>query len=478
MLDRGLQQAFHPKSIAIVGISRAEGKSPPGYTGLQFLRLLREANYEGRIYPVNAKADTIAGLKAYPNVQSIPEHVDYVIVTVPAAAVPTVLQDCVTAGALDVLVCTAGFGETGEEEGTRLDSVMHDIAIKGGLRLVGPNSLGYHVPSARMIMYAEAASTPGPVAFISQSGGLCQMYTMQGPAQGIAFSKVISYGNALVMDSTDFLEYLATDQETGIICMYTEGVRDGAKLQRLVTQLVPSKPVVIWKAGLTPLGSRAAATHTGSMAGDKQVWDSFFNQTGAIRVNSIAEMIDVTMTFLRLKPLTRARVAMWGGGGGFTVTAGDVCTEEGLELPVFSEQTRSKLMEFMQLVNQIIVNPIDGASAFFDAAILRRGLETIAADPNIDIVLMYLPAALTKRKWAREAERTREVVSDLSHHPPSGKQVVVAIRDEGKFGDVDAFIRYLREADITTYHSLPRACRALTRFAGYHKFIDQTATGT
>jgi len=478
MQDRGLQHAFYPKSIAIVGISRTEGNSPPGYTGLIFLQFLREAKFEGRIYPVNPKADTIAGLRAYPSLSSVPEHVDYVIAAVPASAVPGVLQDCVTAGALDVLVCAAGFGETGEEEGTRLDSVIRDIALKGGLRLVGPNALGYHVPSARMIMYIDAASTPGPVALVSQSGGICQVYTMQGPSQGIAFSKVISYGNALVMDATDFLEYLATDPETGIICMYTEGIRDGAKFKKLVTQLAPSKPVVIWKAGLTPWGARAAATHTGSMAGDKQVWDSFFSQTGAIRVNSIAEMADVTMTLLRLKPSPRARLAIWGGGGGNTVTAGDLCAEEGLELPPFSEQTKSRLMEFMHLVNQIIVNPIDAISSFLDADLLRRGLETVAADPNIDIILMYLPAGLATRHWAEHVGKVREVISDLSHHIPSGKQVVAAVRDEGKYGNAEEFVHYLREADITTYNSLPRACRALARVARYHRFIGQTVAST
>ena len=155
------------------------------------------------------------------------------------------------------------------------------------------------------------------------------------------------------------------------------------------------------------------------------------------------------------------------------MTAGDVCAEEGLELPPFSEHTKSSLMEFMQLVNQIIVNPIDAISAFLDASLLRRGLETVAADPNIDIILVHLPAGLARRVPAEHVAKVREVISDLSHHTPSGKQVVAAVRDQGKFGDAEEFVHYLREADITTYDSLPRACRALTRFARYHKFVGQ-----
>lgn len=474
MPDLGLEQAFHPKAIAIVGVKRSEGGSPPGYTGMMFLSLLQEAKFEGRIYPINPKADTIAGLKAYASVSSVPEHVDYVIVTVPAAAVPGVLEDCVTAEAVDVHICTAGFGETGEEEGYRLETKIRDIALRGGLRVVGPNSLGYHVPSARMQMYRQAELVHGPVAFVSQSGGHCQMFVRQGPPQGIGFSKVISYGNALLMDSTDFLEYLATDPETEIICMYIEDVKNGRRFRELVTELNPKKPVIIWKGGLTPWGARAAATHTGSMAGDKQTWDAFFKQTGAIRVDSIDEMADVTMTLLQLKPSAGERVAVWGGGGGNSVAAGDVCAQEGLQVPALSDETRDRLLEFMPIVNQIMVNPLDAGSVFRDMSLLRRALETVAKDPSIDIILVHLAAGFAKWFGPEHAARFRECMSAFNRESPSGKPAVIAIRDEGKPGDAEEFVYYLREAGITTYGALRRACRALSRFASYHRFIAES----
>ncbi len=469
-----LEQAFHPRSIAIVGVKRSEGDSPPGYTGMMFLRLLQEAKFAGRIYPINPKADTIAGLKAYPGVSSVPEHVDYVIVTVPAAAVPDVMEDCVTAGAVDVLICTAGFGETGEEERKQLEVKIRDIAVRGGLRVVGPNALGYHVPSARMHMYREAELVEGSVAFVSQSGGHCQMYVRQGPSQGIGFSKVISYGNALVMDSTDFLEYLATDAETAIICMYIEDVKNGQRFRELVADLNPRKPIIIWKGGLTPWGARAAATHTGSMAGDKQIWDAFFKQTGAIRVDSIDEMADVTMTLLRLRPSAQGGVAVWGGGGGNTVAAGDICAQEGLQVPALSDETIGRLLEFLPIVNQIMVNPLDAGSVFRDVSLLRRALETVAKDPGIDIILLHLAAGFAKWFGPDHLARFRECVSVFNRESPSGKPAVVAIRDEGKPGDAEEFVYYLREAGITTYSSLPRACRALSRFANYHRFIAES----
>ena len=457
----GLNQAFHARSIAIVGVKRTDGKSPPGYTGQMFIKFLREGKFDGRIYPVNPKADIISGLKAYPSVSAIPEHVDYVIITVPAAAVPSVLEDCATAGAMDVHICTAGFAETGEEEGKKLESQVREISLREGLRTVGPNCLGYHVPASRMRIYVEADMTPGPVAFVSQSGGHCQVFTGKGISHGITFSKVISYGNALIMDSTDYLEYLASDPETKIICMYIEDVKDGRKLKDQVTRLVPEKPVVIWKGGLSDSGARAAATHTGSMAGDKQVWDSFFKQTGAIRVDSIDEMANITMTLLNLKPSSGERVAVLGGGGGNTVTAADVCAREGLEVPAISDTTMAKLMEFMTPVNQILVNPIDAGSALRDPDILRQTLETVASDPNIDIILLHSPSGAVKWFGAEYFTRFTQALLNFNRESPSGKQAVMAIREEGKLSDIEEIVEYLRKAGVVTYSSFPSACLVL-----------------
>ena len=468
--DLGLDRAFHAKSIAIVGVSRAEGHSAPGYTGLLFLRLLQEAKFQGRLYPINPKADIIRGLKAYPSLTALPEVPDYVIVTVPAALVPQVLQDCISARAVDVHICTAGFGETGEEEGKRLESVIRDIVLRGGLRVVGPNALGYHVPSDRMQMYSQVVLAQGPVAFLSQSGGHCQTYVRQGPSQGIGFSKAISYGNALLMDSTDFLEYLAIDPETKIVGMYIEDVKNGRRFKQLVTQVNPEKPIIIWKGGLTPSGARAAATHTGSLAGDRQVWEAFFKQTGVIKVDSIDEMADVTMTLLRLKPSPGRRVAVWGGGGGNSVAAGDVCAQEGLQVPPLSNKTITALREFMTIVNQSVVNPLDGGSVFEDLLTLKRALDIVAADPAIDIILLHLGVGYAKWFSAEHLAGFKKCVSGFTRDNPTGKPVVVAVRDEGKAGEAEEFVRELREADITTYSSLERACRALSRFAQYHRF--------
>ena len=472
-LHTDLQKAFNPRTIAIVGVSRDDRDPPPGYTGLTVLRLLKGNGFPGRLYPVNPNATVIDGIPAYPSIRSLPEPADLVIVTVPAAGLPQVLEDCAATGTVNVHICSAGFSETGEADGKAIEEKVMKIASEGHLRIVGPNCLGYHVPSVRLIMYVLADPTPGPVAFISQSGGHAQDLVPYGPRLGIYFSKVVSYGNGLTTDSTDFLEYLANDDETHIICLYLEGVKDGPRFMRLVSQISRTKPIIIWKGGLTSVGARAATTHTASLAGDGRVWDAFFKQTGAVRVGSIEELADMGMTFLRLKPILRARAAVIVGGGGSNVANGDICAQEGIEVPTLSGETRARLLKYLSLTNQSLVNPIDSPAVLHNPAILRPVLEALTADPSIDIVILHV-TGFARRKQENEglAGLERCVAEFTREHP--NKPVVAAMRGSDRWrAEAESMIRELREANITTYDSLRSACRALKRFTDYHSFNTQ-----
>jgi acyl-CoA synthetase (NDP forming) len=465
-----LQRAFSPKAVAVVGVSRDDVNPPPGYTGLRIFRQLREEGFQGRLYPINPKATDIDGIPAFPSVRVVPERLDLVIVTIPARAVPQVLEDCVASGAVNVHICTAGFGETGEAESKAIEDKVREIASRGHLRVVGPNSMGYHVPAARMKMYAGTRLLEGPVAFLSQSGGHAQNYVGHGPALGIGFSKVVSYGNALVMDCTDFLEYLATDPETQIICIYLEGVRDGRRLVELAREIGRTKPIIVWKGGLTDFGARAAVTHTASMAGDGRIWTAFFRQTGAVRVGSIEEMADATMTFLRLRPMARSRVAVIGGGGGSNVATGDICAQEGVEVPRLSEETRGSLLGLLSLVNQSVVNPIDGPAALYNPQLLEEVLRTLTADLSIDAVILHVSTALNLITTAETRAMFKSRIAAFNKQYP-GKPVVVAVDGlERSAGEVERIVRELRDADITTYSSLRAACRALKHLADYYSF--------
>ena len=232
-LGHGFERAFNPRAVAIVGVSRSSNQQFPGYTGLRFLRMLRDSGFEGRVYPINPRAGEVDGLRVYSSVTSVPEPLDLVIVAVQAPAVPRVLEECAAAGALNVHVCSAGFGETREAEGEGLESAVREIALRGGLHLVGPNCMGIHVPSVGLRMYEGVPLIRGPVAFISQSGGHGQTFLEHCAARGVGCSKVISFGNALILEASDFLEYLAGDPETRVICMYLEGIGDGSRFTRM-----------------------------------------------------------------------------------------------------------------------------------------------------------------------------------------------------------------------------------------------------
>ena len=474
--NRHFGEGFPPRTIAIVGVSRTVTMHHPGYTGARLLRMLREAGFQGRIYPINPNANEIQGVKVYPSVTSVPEPLDLVTITVPAAAVPQVLEDCIAAKALNVQICTSGFGETGDEDGRILENQIREIALRGGLRIIGPNCMGFHVPSVRMKMFEDVSLDKGQVAFVSQSGGHARTFLRHGPDFGVGFSKMISFGNALMMDATDFLEYFATDPETRIIGMYLEGIKDGGRLTSLVKQLTPTKPVIIWKGGHTYSGARAAASHTGSLAGDSQVWDAFFKQTGAISVGSIEEMAEITATILHLRPPSGKRVAVLAAGGGINVATGDICAEEGLDAPALSPKTRTGLREFISLVNQGVQNPLDVPGVIANISILPRTLALIAADPLIDIIVLHVSAEFFAGPLSGVMSEFNECILELNRKDPGGKPVVVAMCDEYRDERTEKYARELRKAGIVAYGSLRSACRALNRFASYYKFLDESDT--
>ena len=465
-------EGFPPKSIGIVGVSRSEGASAPGYSGLQLFRNLRDAGFQGRVYPINPKADKIDGASVYPDVASVPEPLDLVAVAVPAAAVPAVLEDCRAAKARNVLIYTSGFSETGTEEGRALDLRMRRIVSAGNLRVIGPNCMGFHVPSVRLRMFQEVEMVQGPVAFVSQSGGHARTFLIHGPELGIGFSKVISFGNALTLESVDFLEYLAGDPETEVICMYIEGVRDGRRLAELVKQVNVRKPVILWKAGLTESGARASASHTGSMTGERRIWDAFFQQTGAIRVHSLDEMADAVTGLLRLGSIRRPRAAVLGIGGGATVANGDVCAREGVVTPPLSPETLAGLSAFIPLVNQGMANPMDVPMAIALADKLERALDLVGADPGIDALVLCLAAEYFSGRWGVRLPEFKACLRRHVQGHPDGKPIAVAIIDEGYLCHAERSARELREAGITVFLSLSRACRAIRRCADYHRLAS------
>ncbi len=278
-INAALDKMIHARSIAFIGANRSGGRGFPG-----LFANIQAFGFSGKLYPINPRADEINGIRAYPSLLALPEPVDLVIIAVPAPLVPAALQDCIAFGSRNIHIFSSGFQETGEEEGIILQREIERIAREGRLNVIGPNCMGLYVPASRILTWSEAPAESGPVSMISQSGGNAQDFTNYASARfGIYFNKVISYGNALTLDSTDFLEYLGNDEGSRIITMYLEGIKNGRRLLQLLTRINRRKPVIILKGGLTESGARAVSSHTGSMAGGEKIWDAVFRQSGAVQ---------------------------------------------------------------------------------------------------------------------------------------------------------------------------------------------------
>ncbi len=463
---------FPPESIAIVGISRNGGSTVPGYSGHQLFRGLRDYGYGGRLYPVNPKADRILGEKAYASVVDIPERLDLVIVTVPAQVVPQVIDDCAAAGARYVHICSSGFGETGLAQGEKLEAQVLDKATKSGIKIIGPNCMGFSVPSANITAFADIGIPPqGTLGFISQSGGHARTFMMNAPTMGLGFSMVVSYGNGLMLDAVAFTEYLARDEATKIICIYLEGIRQGRCFKEVVKNASSVKPVILWKGGLTTPGSRAASSHTGSMAGSHEIWRGLYQQTGAVSVESLEEMAEAAMAFHLLKPISGARAAVLTMGGGSTVEAGDMCGRENLDVPKFTPETAQALAGLVSTVNQGLSNPMDLPGLMNDPVGFPRVLRLIAADPNIDIILVGLPAQQIASGYGFIVQQ----IKAFNEEAPNSKQIVAAATDNWGLYETESQNRRLREWGVCAFSSVAGACRAINRLAAYYHHVGRAA---
>jgi acyl-CoA synthetase (NDP forming) len=256
--NHSLDEIFHPRSVAVVGVSSKEERSWDSW-----LTRLLHFGFSGPIYPINPNADTILGLKAYPSVRAVPGPVDYCIVQVPAEHSLDVLADCAAKGVRAVHFFTAGFTETASPEGKRLEEEMRRLQRQSGIRVLGPNCMGLYVPDAGLTIVPGMPKEKGNVAFITQSGFNAHLLVRMAAQRGARFSTVVSYGNAIDVADAELLEYLAQDAETDIVACYIEGVRNGPRFVHALEACLESKPVIMIKAGLTAAAARAVPAQPG-----------------------------------------------------------------------------------------------------------------------------------------------------------------------------------------------------------------------
>jgi acyl-CoA synthetase (NDP forming) len=469
-----LDEVFCPRGIAVVGVSTKK---------LAFAEMvvhcLKEAGFPA-IYPVNPNYEEILDLPCYPNLAAIPGEVDHVIVNIPAESVLELLDECGAKGVKSVHFFTAGFGESGYKERADLEREMLAKAKTGGFRIIGPNCVGIYVPKSRVVNFFSDPLEPGPVAFLSQSGGHAQNLPNYARARGLRFSKVVSYGNALDVNESELLDYFAEDPETEIVAAYIEGVKDGARFYRALENAASRKPVVVYKGGRSEAGRRAAHGHTASLTSSVAIFDAICKQVNAIQVDDLEEMVDVLTALRFIDPLPRGTgVALIGAGGGPSVLASDGMEKEGLHLPGVSETVQEELKKHLPVAGSIFINPLDTPNLTAPDAI-SAGMRVLGRVPDIDMLVYHLgfhPIGLWGMgRYGSEDFLTPAVRVMKEAAQETGKPVLLALRPAQDLAGMEEFLAAQEAfvgAGFPVFYSMRHLARAMARVIAWSEAVGK-----
>ena len=379
-----LDPIFKPESIAIIGASNNLAK-----WGGRIVNQILASDFRGRIYPVNPHETKISGLKAYPDVLEIPDHVDLAIFTVRAAQMPGVMKNCVKKGIKGGVIISADFAETGEE-GKALEEETTRIARSGGLRFVGPNGNGIWTSAVGLNAWSMPKPIPGSLGFISQSGTFGGIATMTATMKGFGLSKFISIGNQADLKIADYLEYLVQDDDTKVIAVYVEGMKDGRRFFESALKVSKIKPILIFKGGSSTLGARATLSHTASIAGADNIFDAMCKQAGVIRVNEIEHLFIMAEALLN-QPLPRGRRVAIIGSGGQGVALMDALASLGIDAPEFTEDDKLRIKKLLPPHAPTPKNPVDFAAGGTETLGEVQVAEMLASIDYIDGVITNVP---------------------------------------------------------------------------------------
>ncbi len=381
---------LNPDSVAVIGASLKEGK-----VGYAVIQNLIQGKFKGKLVPVNPKLETYEGIPCFPNLVSHKEPVDVAVIAVPTPAVKPAVQDALDAHAKSIIVITAGFKETGPE-GAALEEEIGKMCKSHGVRMLGPNCVGlinaHHKFNAS---FATQMPTPGGISVVSQSGALCTAILDWAAGRHLGLAKLISIGNKADVDETDLLQALAHDDETKVIVAYLESIESGSNFIKIAEEVSALKPVVVFKAGTTKAGAKAASSHTGSLAGADIAYGAAFKRAGVIRADSFDAMTDFATALAMQNPPQGNRVAIVTNAGGPGIMAADAMEKAGLTVQPLEAKTAEALKKDLPAAASV-GNPID---VLGDAGPDRyvRAINAAQDDPSVDsIMVMLSPQAMTR----------------------------------------------------------------------------------
>jgi acyl-CoA synthetase (NDP forming) len=407
-MSSDLKSLFQPASVAVVGASQDELKS-----GGMFVSSLLKDGYKGTVYPINRKESEIMSLKSYPSVLDVPGEIDLAIIAVPAQGVPPVMTECARKGVKFAVVHSVGFSELGAE-GRALERQMVENARSGGVRIVGPNCMGIFSPKGclnTIVPFTRVPMEPGGVAFIGQSGWASENTTRLGSERGLRFSGIISIGNQSDLTVEDFLEYFGNDPETKVFAAYIESIKHPRRFLKLADEISPKKPIIVWKGGSSELGAKAAASHTGSLAGNYALFEAISRQKGIISAQSLEELLDLAVAFSCPCLPTGREVGLLIEAGGGAVATDDACARAGLNISPLPQHIQQQLREFLEgkiPPSNARGNPVDLVwVSFADApSVYTTCLEIMA--PAVDSCLTICYAFIQDEPFLSRLESIRD----------------------------------------------------------------------
>lgn len=452
---------FEPACIAVVG---ASATSVSG--GNRFIRHLRNFGYAGDIFPVHPTAAEIEGLPTYRSLAEVPTKVDYAYIAVAARVAPGVLR-AARGNVRFAQVMSSGFGETAE--GMTLEVELVAAAREAGIRLIGPNCLGVYSPRARVTFTEKTTDLAGSVGVVCQSGGLGIDIIRRGQSRGLRFSGLVTIGNSADVGASELLEYFFESPETSVIGLYLESTKEGRRLFDVLRSGGARKPVVLLKGGRTVQGRRAAASHTGALAGSDRAWDALCRQTGMPLVDTLDEFIDALVTFqcLSLARSATRDVVLFGNGGGTSVLGADAFDRSGFELPPFDSGTVA-LLEALQLpAGSTVGNPIDvpaGALQQDEGRVAERIIDIVSSSGQADALVIHVN--MTVILSFRHVDMLGNIVEAalrIRERSASGMHIALVLRSDGEADSEERKRAYRQSAvqrGVAVFDELADAAKA------------------
>lgn len=437
---RRIGRIFNASSVAVIGAS-----NDPHKFGYMTLDSIIRGGYRGRIYPVNPKGGKILDLKAYPSLGEIPDKVEAMIVLVPAKFVPGLLREAVKRGVTGAVVCSGGFGEAGR---TDLEKDLRSAIRDTGIRVIGPNVAGInYLPNRLCAMFFPVITTRGTVAVVSQSGTVTNALSEWASDDGMGISAAINLGNQVDLCESDFLDFLAFDENTRAIAMYLEGVSDGRRFLRSLARAITQKPVAVLKGGRTEAGKRTAHSHTGSLAANHEVFHGACRQCGALMADSLEALYDYTKALACMRPPKGNRVFSISSSGGAGTLAADMAESNGLTLPELPPDLKNRIQDLELFSLATIGNPFD-TGADLDCGHFREAALLVDKSRAVDILFM---------NFGDPIAGATEMVEDLNLKVESSLAIgYFAGGDEEKIGRVR-----MHKAGFPVFPSPERAIRGI-----------------